>query len=419
MSSSYAEPIARLTEALDEIAAIDPVFRTTAEKQDLLTGLASVITRAQAQQLRVLAVADDVAETTGARSTAVWLADETRDAHGRVRGEARLADLLQERWSTLAAAFGAGHVNLAQVRVITDALHSLPNEIGDALLAKAEEFLVEKAAELGPRELANLGRGVLQHLAPEIADEAEHRALLAAEDRASAATRLTMRRRGDGATDGHFRIPDALAGRLRAYLHAYMSPRRGHLTTPFGPADAPTPDEVADLPIERRQGIAFATLLEHIPTDALPQHGGTATTLVVALDYDTLVGDLGSAGVIATSAGDLVTAGEARRLACNAGILPAVMGGQSEVLDAGREQRLVKGPMRKLMNLRDKTCTTIGCTIPAAFCEAHHPQPWANGGRTSLKDCKLLCGFHHRRAHHPHWQTRHHPNGTTSFTRRQ
>jgi hypothetical protein len=52
MSSSYAEPFARLSHALDEIAAINPAFRTTDEKQDLMTGLATLIARAQAQRLR-------------------------------------------------------------------------------------------------------------------------------------------------------------------------------------------------------------------------------------------------------------------------------------------------------------------------------------------------------------------------------
>ncbi len=419
MSSSYAEPFARLGDALDEIAAINPAFRTTNEKQDLMTGLATFIARAQAQQLRVLAVADDVAEETGARSAAAWLADKTRDAHGRIRMDARLADSLDQRWTRLGATFAEGRVNLAQTRAITDALASLPKDLGDDLLAKAEAYLVEQAAHLGPRELANLGRGVLQHLAPDIADEAEYQALLAAEDRASAATRLTMRRRGDGSHDGSFRIPDALAGRVRAFLHAFMAPRRRHLDTPFGPVEEATCDEFADLPLARRQGIAFAALLENIPTDSLPQHGGTATSVVVAIDYDTLLADLHTAGVVETSTGDVITPGQARRLACNAGILPTVMGGKSEILDAGREQRLVKGPMRKLMNVRDKTCTTIGCTVPAAFCEAHHPTPWSKGGRTSLKECKLLCPFHHHRAHHPDWLTRHHANGKTSFTRRQ
>ena len=53
-----------------------------------------------------------------------------------------------------------------------------------------------------------------------------------------------------------------------------MSPRRLHLDTPFGPAEDTAPDEFADLPLERRQGVAFVALLEHIPTHDLPQHGG-------------------------------------------------------------------------------------------------------------------------------------------------
>jgi len=68
-------------------------------------------------------------------------------------------------------------------------------------------YLVEQAADLGPRELRILGGRVLEHLAPEIAEGAEYRRLLAEERRAEAATRLTLRPRGDGSTDLHARIP--------------------------------------------------------------------------------------------------------------------------------------------------------------------------------------------------------------------
>ncbi len=129
-------------------------------------------------------------------------------------------------------------------------------------------------SSFGPRELRNLGRGVLEHLAPEIADEAEYQRLLAEEEAASAATRLSMRRRGDGSTDIRARVPDHAAGRLSAYLNAYTAPRRHH------------DDEVLQQPIERRRGEAFVALLENIPTDSLPRHGGTATTVTVTLDLD-------------------------------------------------------------------------------------------------------------------------------------
>jgi Domain of unknown function (DUF222)/HNH endonuclease len=141
--------------------------------------------------------------------------------------------------------------------------------------------------------------------------------------------------------------------------------------------------------------------------------------VTVTLDYETLVRGHDEAGVATTSTGLRMTAGQARRLACQAGIIPVVLGGGSEILDVGRTRRLVTDAIRKALNLRDGGCTEAGCTMPAAFCEAHHVVPWSRGGKTSLKDCKLLCSFHHHRAHDPDWLTEHHTNGTTSFTRRQ
>ena len=99
MSTTYAEPLARINGGLDDLAGIAPEFRGTGEKQELLVGLSRVIARAQAEQLRVLAIADDVAEATGDRSTATWLATATRDAPGRVRADARLAAALDQRWT--------------------------------------------------------------------------------------------------------------------------------------------------------------------------------------------------------------------------------------------------------------------------------------------------------------------------------
>ena len=71
------------------------------------------------------------------------------------------------------------------------------------------------------------------------------------------------------------------------------------------------------------------------------------------------------------------------------------------------------------MEIRDKTCTEVDCTMPAAFTEAHHPHPWSEGGETNLKDGRLLCPWHHHRAHDPAWEATYHPDGTTTFHRRQ
>ena len=62
--------------------------------------------------MRVLATADDVAVETGARSTAHWLADATRDNIGAVRRLSGLAEALGEKWTQVGAALASGAVNV-------------------------------------------------------------------------------------------------------------------------------------------------------------------------------------------------------------------------------------------------------------------------------------------------------------------
>ena len=307
-----------------------------------------------------------------------------------------------------------GAVNVAQAKEIVEALHRLPKDLDPDLRLKGEAHLVSKAAQFGPPELRRLGARLLEVIAPDTAEQAEYQRLVAEDRRARAETRLTVRDRGDGSCDLYARIPTPVARRLRTYLEAYTSPRRGPLG-PHGP-HGPHGDEVDLLPTPRRRGEAFCALLENLPTNGLPKHGGTATSVTVMITLDALRSETGLAE---TTTGDTLTAEHTRRLACQAGIIPVVLGGQGEILDLGRLQRLFQAPQRKAMEIRDRECTTQGCSIPAAWCEAHHfKKPWSRGGKTNLADGKLLCPFHHHRAHDPGWETHHHANGSTTLHRR-
>jgi hypothetical protein len=164
--------------------------------------------------------------------------------------------------------------------------------------------------------------------------------------------------------------------------------------------------------------VAFCALLENLPASGLPRQGGTATTVSVVIDWETLRQDVGEAGMATTSTGDTMTADEARRMACQAGIMPFVMSGRSVIHDQGRAKRLFSDALRAALNLLYPECTAEGCDIPAAWCEGHHKTPWSQGGKTRLEDGTLLCPFHHHRAHDPGWETFHPPNGTTTFHRR-
>ena len=140
----------------------------------------------------MLAASDDIAEETGDRSTATWLAHQTRDNHGTAPARGVGAPWVAVDADRRCAC--AGDLNLAQARVIVDSLVALPEDLGDDLVAKAEAYLVEQAASFGPRELRHLGRG--SWTSPEIADEVEYQRLVAEETRAQAATRLSETPRG-------------------------------------------------------------------------------------------------------------------------------------------------------------------------------------------------------------------------------
>jgi hypothetical protein len=148
----------------------------------------------------------------------------------------------------------------------------------------------------------------------------------------------------------------------------------------------------------------------------LTQVGGTDATVVVTIDLDTLLGRIERAGILDT--GERLSPGQARRLACTAGIIPIVLGGGSEVLDQGRERRFFTKAQLTAMAHRDGGCTTEGCDWPPWLCHAHHWTRWADGGPTDLRNGGLLCPRHHARAHDPTFEMIRQPTGTVTFHRR-
>ena len=121
--------------------------------------------------------------------------------------------------------------------------------------------------------------------------------------------------------------------------------------------------------------------------------GGDRPRIVVTLNYDKLHHDCIDAGLL--EADTPITASELRILACDAEILPAILGGASETLDVGRAQRLVAPAIRTALVLRDRGCVFPGCNAPPSVCHAHHIVPWWAGGTTALNNLALVCPHHH------------------------
>lgn len=132
---------------------------------------------------------------------------------------------------------------------------------------------------------------------------------------------------------------------------------------------------------------------QHTQQALAPSHGGDRPRIVVTVDYDKLHKRCADARLLA--AGEPITASALRRLACDADLLPVVMGGASQPLDVGTTQRLVTGPIRAALETRDRGCAFPGCDKPPPDCHAHHINPWWNHGPTSLANLVLVCPHHH------------------------
>lgn len=118
-----------------------------------------------------------------------------------------------------------------------------------------------------------------------------------------------------------------------------------------------------------------------------------------------LPGPLDPAGRVGGHAGGLTATGQVlapstvRKLACEGGIVPAILGTHSEPLELGRAARYFTPGQKRALYLRDGGCTYPGCTMPAHWCDAHHLDYWSLGGDTNTDRAALLCERHHTRVH--------------------
>ena len=405
---------------LKGVAGVNPTFMSTDEKATALCELVRAEGQLAELRLRVLADAGDLAESTAAKDAAGWVAHQTRTRFAEARADLALATALDRERPVLAAGMRDGNVTVAQAQVIRRALDALPARVDAATVALAEAKLVAYAEEFGPKELGRLGRRILDIVAPEIAEQAEADRLADLETHAADKTRLTLRRQGDGTT--------RISG---------LRPRRDRRpgsrpTSKPSPTPAPTAmhrptariRDPAALPEAARAGVLPVPRSPR-PT-RLPIHGGDATTVIVTIPLASLHAELGAADLLGAGlvpgddlTGDRITAAQARRLACTAKILPAVLDGTSLPLDLGRAKRLFTPAQRKALLIRDRTCRAEGCDTPGTWCDAHHENPWHTGGPTDLANAILLCSHHHHRVHDTGYRTDRLPNGDLRFHRRR
>ncbi len=403
-------------ESVAAAAGVSKVAVSDGELTASLAGVAALETQVAALRCEILAEADRraVAEETADTGTDAWAARLTGTTRAVMAGGIWLANLLATRYDATRVAFAAGRIGEAQARVIVRGGEKLPARVSDEQRARAEEALVAKAvAGMNARGLRQAARRMAESISKELADSAEAEQLEGEEQAAEAQTWLSMHDNGDGTVSGRFTISELHAALLRTALERLCAPRRlsrnqaGELVS-----DPTLPGEGPSLSWSERLGAAFTELLEHLPTDG---HAGVGATLMVHLELEHLLDGLASARV---DAGTRISAGQARRLSCGAGIVPVVLGGDSVVLDEGRAKRLHTVFQRRAISVRYDTCAAEGCERPFAWCDIHHPHAWKDGGQTNLDNAVPLCGHHHRRAHDNRFTMKFLASGEVRYRRR-
>ncbi|MHA7862114.1 HNH endonuclease [Tessaracoccus sp. Y36] len=362
-----------------------PSFGTGSDTASRLAGMMAAVAEAEAQLAGLRLHLIHEARLAAAAPVLDQVRHSVRTTTGQAVASLKLATDLAERFPLIAAALHEGAISLAQAEGITDGLRKLPGSLTRADLVQCQETILEHADTLGPAELRALATRLHELVDPNGADAAAQKRL-DAQDRAAMRNRyLRFTPDHHGGTRVTALLPTAHAHLLEAQLDAIEPPLSSYR-------------EAGELPSrEIRRADALVLLVQTAAaTGQLPAHGGDRPQVTVTLNYDTLLTGLGHVGIVGAEDLDGLSAGDARRLACDAELIPVVLGTASQPLDVGRKHRLFPAAIRTALVLRDGGCAFPGCTARPASCEAHHIIPWWAGGESSLVNAVLLCPHHHR-----------------------
>ena len=135
----------------------------------------------------------------------------------------------------------------------------------------------------------------------------------------------------------------------------------------------------------------------------------------VLIDAQTLLDGLHGGSKCETSDGQPLAPDTIRRLLCEGDVLLIVLGGDSEVLDVGRQRRLANRAQRRALRAMYRTCAHPDCTVPFDSCRIHHVTYWQRGGTSDLDNMVPLCERHHHLVHEGGWVLELFPDRRTTW----
>jgi hypothetical protein len=328
-----------------------------------------------------------------AANTAIWLRGRLHVSIHTARRLVDLARVLDQR-PVLDAALSTAALNVEQAQIVAKTVRDLTGETSADVVDLAEKTLIGQYADWEPVVFRKVAARILAHVAPEVAEDADRRAAERDEKRAQQTRAFTLTNNGDG----RYRITGWLDAEAAAIVNAALDP-----------LCKPDADRTAT---QRRADALVEVCRLALRTEELPANGGDRPQIAVTIPYDVVRNQLGT-GQLDT--GERLSPEQVRRLACDAHLIPMVLGGDGQILDVGQARRLFTGPLRRALVVRDGGCAFPGCDRPPRWCDAHHIRAWTAGGKTALNNGVLLCGYHHRLIHRGEWEVRLGADGIPEF----
>jgi hypothetical protein len=385
-----------LVAAIDELLGEDPFALPDGP---LLAGTEELITQTHrldavlARRLTAMESKESTVTECG-RTVKGWLVEHQNlgpvDAGSRI---ALARDL--NRFGVIGAALADGTISHEHARIIATTLRKMPTDLWEV----AEKELVEASKFADPVSLGRACRQLREQLG--LDDDRDAR-----QQRLHGQRYLKLTPTFEGMTHIEGMLEPVAAAQLRAALHPLT---RKTCAEDDRTLAQRTHDALADLAaLALREG-------------SLPDDGGEPAQIIVTTSLAELVGDLDRIHVPTSGIdGEPLPAGTIRMLACDAGIIPAVLGGASEILDLGRTTRTWSKAQRRAARLRDGNhCTWPGgCQTPIRYSQLHHIQHWCeHRGPTDLANGAHLCHFHHWLIHNRNWKLWRNTDGALQFRR--
>jgi hypothetical protein len=377
----------RAHESLARLAAAIGPDMSGAVADEVLAELLEIGRQADLAICRAIERADRSGQfaADGAASTHQYVCRKVNERAGWASKRIAAGRALADRLPMTAKSWEAGRLGLDHAHVIDVATRRIEDP---KVVAELDRILAEAAANgLDPTDLEKIAD---QFRAQTVPEQAEEKARRQHRDQSiHASTSLGGMVHISGWLD-----PEAGAAFQRAL---------GFFTPPPPPKDQLLADPANFEPVAYRRALGLHQLVRHAMAHAegCNGEGGAHGPMIIGVDLETLQAGVGTGQI---AGGPSLSAGALRRLACDAAIIPAVLGSNGELLDLGRKTRNPCAALRAAVIARDGGCIFPGCRRPPAWCECHHRRHWLLGGLTNLENLDLLCVRHHHLCHEGGWR---------------